>query len=211
MAVDTVKSNSINLLDAINPAVMVTSGQGGAGDLFEIDDYCAATSTGVVSVGSTYRLVRFPTQVKIKAVHVYSDGVLDSSATVSLVVDFNVAFSDSTIDGTPSNYQGLIPTSANTGATTSVASYSSPNIMFGSNKPNASNAKWDPTEITFKGASTYSILHTTGQPLWQTFGFTANAGQNQDPGGNFDILAYVSTAAGTGHSANLGVRVMYVR
>jgi len=211
MAVDTVKSNSINLLDTTNPMVMVTAGQGAVGYLYEIDDYCAATSTGVVSTGSTYRVVRFPTSVKIKSVSVFSDGVLDSSATVSLAVDFNVAFSDSTIDGTPSNYQGLIPTTAGGGATTSVTSYSSPNIMFGTNKPGTSNAVWAPTDITFGGHATYNISQVTQQPLWQTFGFTAAAGQNQDPGGNFDILAYVSTAAGTGHAANLGVKVTYIR
>jgi hypothetical protein len=211
MAKDTVKSNSINLLDTINPMVMVTAGQGAAGYLYEIDDYCAATAAGTATLASTYRLVRFPTQVKIKSVQIYSDGILDSSATASLAIDFNIAFSDSTIDGTPSNLQGLIPTTAFGGATTPVGTYSSPNIMFGTNKP-TTNAVWTPTDITLKGSTSfYTIANVMDQPLWQTFGFTATSGQNQDPGGNFDILAYVSTVAGTAGSGNLGCKVTYIR
>lgn len=214
MAKDTnVLSNSITNLDLLNPTVANTQGQGASTQLFEIDDYAAATAAGLGTIGSYYRLVRLPTNVKFKSVVFASDVALDSSATASLAFDFNIAFSDSTIDGTPSNQQALIPTTALAGATVSFATYTSANKIFGSAivQPTA-NAAWVPTDYILKGrTSTFTIGLITQQPLWQTFGFVAAAGQNQDPGGFFDFTAYVATAAGTGAAGNLWGKVSYAR
>lgn len=213
MAKDTnVLSASITSLDAINPSIMVSAGQGAKAYTYEVDDFATATAAGLGTVGSYYRMVRFPTSAKIKSFVFYTDQAIDTSATASLQLDFNIAFSDSTIDGTTSANQAGIPTTANTGTVTSFATYSSPNKMFGSavTQP-AANSAWAPTEYLLKGGiGTYSLLAITQQPLWQSFGFTAAAGQNQNPGGNFDMTAYVATIAGTGHAGNLGCRVMYV-
>lgn len=211
MAKDTVSSNSIQLLDTTNPSVMITAGQGAASDLFEVDDYCAATAAGLGTAGSIYRMVRFPTSAKIKSFAFYTDQALDTSATASLQFDFNIAFSDSTIDGTPTNLQGLVPTTALGGATTTFATYSSPNKMFGAavTQPTA-NTTWPLTEYWLKGlTATFTLGLITQQPLWQTFGFVDGGGRSCNPGGNFDMVAYVATIAGTAHLGNLGCRVLY--
>lgn len=211
MAKDTVSSNSIQLLDTTNPSVMQTAGQGAVSPFYEVDDYCAATAAGLGTAGSIYRMVRFPTSIKVKSFVFYTDKALDTSATASLQFDFNIAFSDSTIDGTPVNLQGLVPTTANTGATTTFTTYSSPNKMFGSavTQPSA-NAIWAPTEYLLKGVgSTYPIGNITQQPLWQTLGFVDGGGRACNPGGNFDMVAYVVTIAGTAQAGNAGCRVMY--
>lgn len=211
MAKDTVSSNSIQLLDTLNPPGVITAGQGGASYMYEIDDYCAATAAGIASAGSVYRMVRFPTGAKIKGFDFYTDQALDTSATASLQFDFNIAFSDSTIDGTPVNLQGLVPTTALAGATTSFATYSSANKMFGSavTQPTA-NTTWPPTNYWLKGlTATWTLPLITQQPLWQTFGFVDGGGRNCNPGGNFDMVAYVATGAGTGHAGNLGAKVSF--
>lgn len=211
MAKDTVLSNSIALLDTTNPSVMVSAGQGAVSELYEVDDYCAATAAGLGTAGSIYRMVRFPTSAKIKSFVFYTDVAIDTSATASLQFDFNIAFSDSTIDGTPTNLQGLVPTTALGGATTSFTTYSSPNKMFGAavTQPVA-NAVWAPTEYLLKGrTSTFTIGLITQQPLWQTFGFVDGGARPANPGGNFDMVAYVATVAGTAAAGNVGCRVLY--
>lgn len=211
MAKDTnILSASITSYDTINPTVQVTAGQGGPTRLYEVDDFAAATSAGLATVGSYYRMVRFPTSAIIKSFEFATDVAVDTSATASLALDFNIAFSDSTIDGTPSTFQGQIPTTAGNAVTT-FATYSSPNKMFGAAvvQPTA-NAAWAFTQYWLKGGfSNYTLLAIMQQPLWQTFGFQAAAGQNQNPGGNFDMTAYVATVAGTAHAGNLISKVMY--
>ena len=215
MAADiNVLSTSITNLDAINPTVLNSSGQGASGTMTQVDDWAVATAAGMGTVGSYYRIVRFPTTAKIKTVEFATDAIADTSATASLHFDFNVAFSDSTIDGTPASNQALIPQVANTGTLTSFATYSTPNKMFGAGvvQPSA-NARWALTNYTFQNISTatYDLLQLVGQPLWESFGFVAAAGQPQDPGGNFDLTAYVATAAGTGGACKLYMRCSYVR
>ena len=205
-------STSITNLDA-TPRVMNTAGMGAAGDLYEVDDYVNITAAATATIHSYYRIVRFPTWAKIKSVSIASDAALDTSATWSLGLDFNIAFSDSTTDNTPTALQGLIPTSANTGATTTFASPSSPNLIFGSNwKYTTANTAIADTSITFANISTtYSFLQICGQPLWESFGFTSSVtGQPQDPGGWFDFTVYVHTAAGTAGSGNFWCKITYV-
>ena len=213
MAKDTnVLSNSIGLLDTLNPAVAISAGQGGPGTVQEVDDYAAATAAGLGTAGSYYRLVRFPTGAIIKSFVFGTDVTVDTSATASLAFDFNIAFSDSTIDGTPSNQQALIPTTALAGATTTFAAYSAANKMFGAAivQP-AANKPWAPTNYLLTGiTSTWTIGLVTQQPLWQTFGFVAGGGQNQDPGGRFDMTAYVATVAGTAALGKLWCKVDYI-
>lgn len=208
-----VLSNSIGLRDTVNPTVMNTQGLGAASVNTEIDDYAAATAAGLGTAGSYYRIVRMPTNVKFKSVVIGSDAILDSSATASLQFDFTIAFSDSTIDGTPSTYQGLVPTTALGGATENITAHSAPNKIFGAavTQP-AANAIWAPTEYVLKGiTSTFTIGLVTQQPLWQTFGFTDTAGNNQDPGGFWDLVVYVATVAGSAHAGNIWARVHYAK
>lgn len=204
---DTVKSTSITNLDT-TPIIKNTSGSGAFADRITIDDYCAATAAGLQSAGSWYKLVRVPTWAKVKSVSLAADAGPNLSGT-ALAIDLNWVFSDSTDDGTPTWLQGLIPTSANTGGTTTIASYTSPNLIYGTWKPAASAAIIEPTDLVLNGlGANYSFTGGfMNLPLYQIFGFTDGRGEPSDPGGYFDLLAYVATGATTGGACNLYARV----
>lgn len=206
MANDTVKSLSITNLDA-TPLVISNAGQGLSGRTIRIDDYCTATVAGLQSVGSYYKLVRLPTFALIKSVTMGTD--TGPNLNGALAIDLNLIFSDATDDGTPGFLQGLIPTSANTGGTTTIASYSSPNKIYGTWKPAAAATIIEPTELVLNGlGSNYSFTGGfSNLPLFQIFGFTDGRGQPSDPGGYFDLLAYVATGATTGGACNIYARV----
>jgi hypothetical protein len=215
MATDTVKSQSITFLDQI-PIEQVPPGQGGIGRPVTVDDMCLTTATGLQSSGSTYRLVRIPTGAMIKSVEIASDVALDKIASApTLALDFNLVFSDSTDDGTPVFLQGLIPMSGNSGTTTNFTTYSSPNLIFGNFKPTTLNGANTTalalTQLVFNGSRTnYPMSSLMQQPLFQLFGFVDGRGVPADPGGYFDLVAYVSTGAATGAVANVYAKVTYV-
>lgn len=208
MAADVGKSLAITGLDA-TPYIPQSAGQG-APDLLNVqDDVVAATATGLQTAKSSYRLCRMPTNVKIKSVLIATDVALDSG-THALTFDINLAFSDSTIDGTPVAVQGLIPTTANTGATTTLASYSSPNLMFGTINNTSASVKFARTDVTFNGTlATYSMAVITSQPIWQAFGFVDGRSNPMDPGGYFDLYLVNSTIAGTGAAGNIYGRIEF--
>lgn len=209
MANDTVKSASLTNLDA-TPLVISNAGQGNVGRFITVDDYCAATAAGLQSVGSYYKLIRLPTFALVKSVILATD--TGPNLNGALALDLNLIFSDSTDDGTPTWLQGLIPTSANTGGTTTIASYSSPNKIFGTVKPTATATAFAPTE-EWLGSIGTNYTFTGGfsnLPLFQLFGFTDGRGQPADPGGFFDLMAYVATGATTGAACNIYARVSYV-
>jgi hypothetical protein len=208
MAADVGKSVAITGLDA-TPYTPQTAGQGAPDRLKIQDDVVAATATGLGTAKSSYRLCRIPTGAHIKSVLLATDVALDSG-THALVFDINLAFSDSTIDGTPANVQGLIPTTANTGATTTLATYSSPNIMFGTINNTSASVRFARTDVTFNGSNTnYPMTTITLQPLWQTFGFLDGRGNPIDPNGYFDLFLVNSTVAGTGAAGNIYGRIEY--
>ena len=207
---DTVKSASLTNLDA-TPPLINTAGHGAAGALVAVDDYCSATAAGLQSAGSYYKLCRIPTAALIKSVLIATDSGPNLSGSV-LAVDLSLIFSDSTDDGTPGSLQGLIPTSANTGGTTTITSYSSPNKIFGTWKPAASANAITPTEEVFNGlGANYALTGGfTNEPLFQLFGFTDGRGYSSDPGGYFDQMMYVATGATTGGACNIYAKVTYI-
>src|SRR5712664_2373251 len=97
MAVVTTKSQSIINLDA-SPPVQNTIGEGGPAMRRIIND----SVVGVVgdSIGSIYRLVRLPTNAKLKRLWLSTFGATGTSAG-----DIDVAFSDS--PGESANYQAF--------------------------------------------------------------------------------------------------------
>lgn len=210
MAAEQIKSLQITNLDA-SPIVTNNTGAGGVGRSNELDGIVACAATPLQSAKSVYRVVRFPTNAILKSVVVATDTALDTG-THALVFDFNVAFSDSTTDGTPSSFlpasvgEAVIPTTAKDGVTmTTVAAYSAPNLIFGQVNNTSASVRLSPTNILLQGTiANYSFLALTQQPVWQALGFTS------DPGGNFDLLAYVSTGAGTGAAGNLYGRVSFI-
>src|SRR5579862_525580 len=114
MGTEAVKSSVLTNLDA-SPVVTPTAAQGAAGALVMVDDFVAATATGLGTAGSYYRLCRVPTGAIPKRLRVATDKAPDSGATKLIAFDISFIFSDSTIDGTQSALQGLIPTTFNTG------------------------------------------------------------------------------------------------
>lgn len=209
MAFDVVKSASITNLDA-TPLLLSNAGQGAVGRLITVDDYCTTTAAGLQSSGSYYKLVRIPTFALVKSVLIASDTGLNLNGALAL--DLSLVFSDSTDDGTPTYLQGLAPTTANTGGTVSIATYTAINKIYGTVKPTAVATAFGPTDEIFNGlTSNYSFTGGfTNLPLFQIFGFTDGRGEPADPGGFFDLMAYVATGATTGAAGNLYARVSYV-
>lgn len=208
MAADLAKSLAITGLDS-TPYIPQSAGQGAPDFLSIQDDVVAATATGLGTAKSSYRLCRIPTNAKPKSVLIATDVALDTG-THALVFDINLAFSDSTIDGTQPALQGLIPTTANTGATTTLAAYSSPNVIFGTSNNTSASVRLARTDVTFNGSNTnYPMTTITLQPLWQSFGFVDGRGNPMDPGGYFDLYLVNSTVAGTGAAGNIYGRVEF--
>ena len=189
MAVVTTKSAGIVNLDAF-PIVSNTQGEGAVGHLRSVND----TLLGVVgdSIASIYRLVRIPTDAKIKQV------LLNLvTASTAGAADIDVFFSDSTNDGT----QQSLATLANP-----VVQVTGPvdNKMFGTAQ--ALTAVLKNTDVTFAG--TFLPAHQN-LPLWQVF---VNLGATQftsDPGGFFDIGLKLTTAL-TVTAGSIGLEVRYV-
>ena len=209
MANDTVKSTSLTNLDA-TPLLISNAGQGNVGRKIMVDDYCAATAAGLQSVGSYYKLIRLPTFALVKSVKLATDS--GPNLNGALALDLNLIFSDSTDDGTPTFLQGLIPVSANTGGTVSIATYTGVNKIYGTWKPSAAATAISLTEFLTNGlGSAYSFTGGfSNLPLFQLFGFTDGRGQPADPGGFFDLMAYVATGATTGGACNIYAQVEYV-
>lgn len=212
MAAETnVKSQSITNRSSL-PLVPNTAGQGASAELKSYMDKCSVGATEIQSAGSYYRLVRIPTFAKVRAVYISTDKALDSG-TPTLAFDIGIAFSDSEFDGTPPSLRGRIPTTANNGATTTFAAYSSPNKIFGgiAAATLTNSAALPPLNCIFRGLTAgYTMDKIMNQPLWQIFGFTNGQGMPYDPGGFFDIYAYATTGANTGVAGNIGCNVEWV-
>lgn len=221
MAAEQLKSTSITNLDTV-PIIPNTAGQGASGRRVTIDDTASPTAVGLQSTKSFYRLIRFPTGAIIKSVSIATDKALDSG-TPTLAFDFNVAWSDSTAVGDcPPIFQlaslglaateAVIPTTAKDGVTTTtIAAYSSPNKLFGTVTPASNSVAYGPINIAFNGSqSVFDLAVLTSQPLWQILGFVDGRGNPADPGGYFDLIAYVSTAANVGVAGKLWAELSYV-
>ena len=240
-------SNSILNLDSV-PTYSPTRGAGapeGSGGFYKVADYIsvvAATMLPATTTGQVFRLVRIPVEAMIQKVLIFSDNPLDTNTSPTLALDFNLAFSDanttavgqaagqgsvgsSVQDGTPATFAGQVPTSANTGAVTPQATYSSPNILFGTYtvQSHTVGIPWG-TDITFPGATglaanAYTVPFMQA-PMWYNFGFvnnnlpvTTSGGLTGTPGPNiggfFDLVAVVSVTAATGAAAKLWAEVTY--
>jgi hypothetical protein len=185
MATESLKSVPIVNLDA-SPIVENTTGEGGPGFLKEVNGHVAST-TGV-TLGSTYRLVRIPTNAKVKQL-LLSCGAAGATGNV----DIDVAFSDSTTDGTQQSLAG------------GIVQLSGPvdNKLFGSAVAVTSALKNQ--DQTF--ANTFTTDHQN-LPLWQVL---VNLGATQftaDPGGFFDIVFKTTSTLAAG--GDLAIQVNYV-
>jgi hypothetical protein len=214
MAAEQIKSASITNLDS-TPIQPNSASQGAAGRILYVDDYVAAAATPLQSTKSVYRIVRFPTGAIPKSLFIATSTALDTG-THALVFDINVAWADDLryLPGTiavPAAGEATIPTTANDGSTTTtVSAYSSPNIAFGTINNTSASVTYTSSELVVNGSQTnYPLTAFTQQPLWQTFGFVDARSNPIDPGGYFDLLLYVSTAAGTGAAGKIYARLGY--
>lgn len=180
MAADALKSVGITNLDAI-PTVPNTTGEGGPGYAKNITGYCTTTAVGLGNTSSKYKLVRLPSNAKVKALKLVADAALDTST--GLAIDVGAYYSDSTVDGTQPALQGTA---------IGVAAFASAITTFRS-------SALGPVEAL--GAYT-TVMRD--QPLWQALALAT------DPGGFIDIVAAVHTAATTAGSGNLGIECNYV-
>lgn len=205
---DILESATLVSLD-VPPNLIPTAGEGSGIRLIENEDFLSPTAANVQF--STYTLgPRIPTNAKIKKVQMYGKGI-DSNATAAFAVDVNLIFSDAplggiaagqpTNDGTTATNAGQIPTSALTGAVTSITSYTSPNKMFGSSVVAVNNAgAFKLQELTHSNTFTFAMRQL---PLWQALGFT------QDPGGFFNFFLVANAASSTAATGTLGLIVDY--
>lgn len=179
MAGHQFKSLSITNLDNI-PVIPNTIGEGAPGFLWTVNDQVSPVTADDNT--STYRLCRFPTNAKVKALWIYSTIATAGAA------DIDVAFSDSTNDGTQQSFATLAnPAVLITGPVD--------NKLFGAAVNIFSAAAAPPLEFTFRGTFTPPMCNI---PMWQNL-VTLGATQfSADPGGFFDIFLKVTTTITTG-------------
>jgi hypothetical protein len=185
MAVVTTKSLGITSLDAF-PPVALPAGESGPGRWLCNNDSVAAASGD--SIGSIYRMVRVPTDAKIKRVR------LSSLVTGAGAGDISIAYSDSTVDGTSPTLQaiGVVQIAA------------ADNKLFGSAVSLATAIKNQ--DQTF--ANTFTIQHQN-TPLWQVLTLLGTTDFSAKPGGTFDFIIKLTTAISVA-SGTIGLEVDYV-
>ena len=192
MAADTLKSPSITNLDA-SPIVQNTSGLGAVADISTIEDFVTPTTGGLVSTASIYKMVRVPTTVYVREIRLGCDQKLETGAgSASLALDVGLYYSDSAYDGTPVALQGTL-ISAN---------------LFVAILPFGWGTAASPDAAVVTDGVVAGPMQWTAakrqQPLWQA------AGLSSDPGGMFDIVVAVHTAANTAQSAAMRCSVDFV-
>lgn len=186
MVADALKAPAITALDA-TPVVQGASGQGAPGALKSINDFVTPTAAGLADTTSKYKMVRVPTNAKLKHIFLTADANLDSNASPTLTVDVGLYYSDSTNDTTAPANQGVVVS----GATALFVS----NVAFG--KGTAASP------LVLEGLSSFGQANRN-KALWDA------AGLASDPGGYFDIVVAVHTGAATGVSNPMGLEAQYV-
>ena len=181
MTADTVKSASITTLDGTvsqPPApTQLTEGVGAPGRETNHSDFVLATTGGLASTASTYKLVRLPTSCIAKFAEIYTSVGLDSST--GLAVDVGAYYSDATNDGTAYANQGNLIS-----ANCFVAAAAFAQSGAGSKIDGLSNLD----------------ASLRNSPLWAQVGLTS------DPGGYIDVVLAVHTVvSGAATSGNIGV------
>jgi hypothetical protein len=221
MATETLDSTAIVNLDA-QPILFATPGEGGRGYMNNITDFVTHTTAFGSAAKNTSRQSRFPVEARVKHVWLFTSG-LDSSSSQTLTLDVNVSFSDSAYDGTSVALQSQIPQSAFTGAVTTLTSYTSPNLLFGSALTVSASGAVAWTDITYKNTYTPSLSQ---QPMWAVLGGTGAStaaiqtagggfaqqvnGQICAPGGYFDILVVSNHTSTTNATGTIGTEVDFV-
>jgi hypothetical protein len=220
-AVLNTKSTNITTLDTLNPFQALTTGEGAPARLWCVEDQVVLPTTFFSATNNYVRLCRFPTNAKIKKVVLLTDAAVDAAATTGATTfTVGVAFSDSTIDGTPANWAGLVPSTVGIGGGTTTAgtvvalpSTSGANVIFGTVTPPASTGPVPLTDITFNGTeATYGDPLTISQtPLLKIFNLWDQVSKPLVSEGFFDLVILTTHAYTTvpTTSAKLYARVEF--
>ncbi len=183
MGTSLLKSLPITNLDAI-PVIPMTIGEGAPGFITVIDGSVSPVSAD--DTNSRYRLLRFPSNAKVKDLKIWST-ILTAGAA-----DIDIAYSDSTSDGTQQ----------------SLATLANPVVLI---TAGADNKLFGAAKTLFVASATFPLITTVTDPfqgtftapmmdipMWQNL-VTLGATQfSADPGGFFDIYVRVTTAITTG-------------
>lgn len=173
MVTEAIKSLQITDLDA-SPMVVHTIGEGAPG--FEkVVTGSAAVTSGKTS-GSTYQLVRIPSNAKVKKVELWLD-----VAGTTITGDIGIYYSTSTQDGTRSDLQGTVINADHFGSAVALATIVTP------------------TEYTFE-ATTYLGVDLD-KPLWNT----SASGLTADPFCWIDVVLTLTSTAGSAAQVNARV------
>lgn len=178
MTTEALKSTPITNLDA-TPPVANQAGNGAPGALKRVSGYVTASAS--MAAGSTYRLVRLPTNARDISV------VFESAAQGAGKFNLSAYYSDSTVDGTPVAVQGIIvPTTGD---------------QFWASDIDCASAVAR-TDVTNESGN--NTLDKRGKELWDALGLSA------DPGGFIDVVAVIHTTDVTTGTGKLGVSVTFV-
>lgn len=178
MGTSHLKSTSITNLDS-SPPVTNTRGMGAPGSLQYVAGYVTAVAAD--AAGSTYQLVRVPSNCIVKRL------TIESEAQGAGKINLSVYYSDSATDGTQPPLQGVIvPTTGDQ--------------FFASDIDLASAVT--PTDVTNESGN-YTI-DKRDKRLWDALGLTS------DPGGFFDIVAVVHTTAITTGTGKIRLACEYI-
>lgn len=148
MAESHLKSAAITNLNA-TPPLKQTAGEGASAELKVISDYVDPLDAD--DNASDYRLARFPTTARIKAVY------LSSKVATAGNADIGVAHSTSETDGTPVDKQGDVIDADAFGAAQSL-------VLAGVR-----------TDITFKNQAAFTPAEQN-KPAWEAFGLASDPG-----------------------------------
>ena len=166
MAVVNLKSASITDQDA-SPRVSVQAGKGASARLKAVDDYAAVAATDQAT--STYKLVRLPSNAKIKRITLEGEALGGSCA-----FNYGLNYASRAEDVGA----GIVA-----GAVIDADFFASAVVH--------TNAV-APTNITNEGGFFTIAERGAGQPLWQAAGLSA------DPGGKLDVVATMTVDAASG-------------
>lgn len=178
MTTEALKSTPITNLDSI-PAVANLTGNGAPGYVKRVSGYVTVSAS--MAAGSTYRLVRLPSTARDIAM------VFESGAQGAGKFNLSAYYSDSTVDGTTPDKQGVIvPTTGD---------------QFWASDIDCASAVAR-TDVTNESGN--NTLDKRGKALWDALGLTS------DPGGFIDVVAVVHTTDVTTGTGKLGVSVTFV-
>lgn len=179
MVADALRATEITSLDA-TPSAQLTAGEGAKAYDVVKTDYVTPTAAGLADTTSKYKLVRLPSNAKLKALTLSVQAAIETST--GLAIDVGAYYSDSTVDGTAV---------ANQGVAISVNCFAAALTGFRSSAVADLNAL-----AAFKPS-------LRNLPLWSALGLTS------DPGGYIDVVAAVQAAATGAVSKELGARAAY--